>query len=235
MASDEAREMLAAEYEAVASESAPEFEWCTAKAGYLRSGRPLYGVDLYALRAIEKALSRTSTNEDAVEAVARAICVADGHDPDEHIFGNQAAGFEDYGPRWQADQRAEGQLGSVADYVALARAAIAAMPAPAIERVLRPADGTTLPHSEGWRIVRSVNPDGPNSQLLWERVPPPALPSGGGDIRARTIEECARVADQVAVIARASPYWREGEDFGPTQIAERIRSLSALPEPEGEG
>jgi len=65
----------------------------------------------------------------AVEAVARAICVANGYDPDDEVLGGQATGFENFGPRWQANKRSEGQLG-VTDYVELAEAATAAMPTP---------------------------------------------------------------------------------------------------------
>lgn len=61
-----------------------------------------------------------------LEKVAREMCVADGLDPDEHIVGGQATGFEDFGPLWQAEQRSEGQLG-ITDYVRQARAAIQAL------------------------------------------------------------------------------------------------------------
>lgn len=42
---------------------------------------------------------------------------------------------------------------------------------PTAECVVRPADGTSLPYGDGWRIVRSINPDGPNPMILWERIP----------------------------------------------------------------
>lgn len=61
-----------------------------------------------------------------LERVARAMCKEDGLDPDEHIVGGQAGGFEDFGPLWQAEQRSEGQLG-ITDYVRQARAAIQAL------------------------------------------------------------------------------------------------------------
>lgn len=62
--------------------------------------------------------------DELVEKVAWAICVADGLDPDEHVYGNQAAGFEDYGPRWHANARSEGQLSCTTDYAGMARAAL---------------------------------------------------------------------------------------------------------------
>jgi hypothetical protein len=58
----------------------------------------------------------------ALEKAARAICVAAGEDPDEHIDGGQATNFQDYGPRWQAVRASEGQLG-IRDYCAMAEAA----------------------------------------------------------------------------------------------------------------
>lgn len=61
-----------------------------------------------------------------LEKVARAMCAADGLDPDEHIVGGQATGFEDFGPLWQAEDRSEGQLG-ITDYVRQARVAIQAL------------------------------------------------------------------------------------------------------------
>ncbi len=66
-----------------------------------------------------------------VKRLARQMCEDDGLDPDEHIVGGQATAFEDYGPRWQADERSEGQLG-ITDYSALARAALATPDAPRI-------------------------------------------------------------------------------------------------------
>ncbi len=39
--------------------------------------------------------------DDDVEQLARKLCAIDGLDPDEHIIGGQAQGFEDYGPRWK--------------------------------------------------------------------------------------------------------------------------------------
>lgn len=60
------------------------------------------------------AIASKATDE---EALARVLCTADGYDPDEHVRGGQAQGFEDYGPRWKAD------FGST-NYLALARAII---------------------------------------------------------------------------------------------------------------
>lgn len=62
---------------------------------------------------------------ETVERCARAMCVHDGLDPDEHIIGGQATGFEDFGPLWQAEQQSEGQIG-ITDYVGLARVALRA-------------------------------------------------------------------------------------------------------------
>lgn len=62
-----------------------------------------------------------------VERCAQAMCVADGLDPDEHIIGGQATGFEDFGPLWQAEERSEGQLG-LTNYKRLATAALATEP-----------------------------------------------------------------------------------------------------------
>lgn len=61
--------------------------------------------------------------EVAVERAARAMCKADGLDPDEEIIGGQASGFQNYGPLWQAEEWSEGQLG-LANYKRLARAAL---------------------------------------------------------------------------------------------------------------
>jgi hypothetical protein len=56
-----------------------------------------------------------------IEVRARQLCADDGVDPDEHIVGGQAQAFEDYGPRWQAEERSEHTLG-ITDYAGLARA-----------------------------------------------------------------------------------------------------------------
>lgn len=78
---------------------------------------PLYATPLAA--ATQPAVPQ----EDAVERAARAMCEADGLDPDEEIVGGQATGFENYGPLWQAEDRSEGQLG-LTNYKRLARAAL---------------------------------------------------------------------------------------------------------------
>lgn len=86
---------------------------------------------------------------DTVERVARALCEADGWaDPDDHVIGGQAQGFEDYGPRWKAVSN--GCLGDP-DYVKLATAAISAYRAAQWQGIeTAPKDGTrVLIFSEG--------------------------------------------------------------------------------------
>lgn len=74
-----------------------------------------YGLGLLTAKPLEA---------ETIERVARAMCVHDGLDPDEHIIGGQASGNQDYSPLWQAEQRSESQLG-ITDYAGLARAALA--------------------------------------------------------------------------------------------------------------
>lgn len=62
---------------------------------------------------------------DAVKDVARAICKAEGYDPNEDVIGGQASAFENYGPRWEAVNRHRHAIGGT-DYVELAHAALAA-------------------------------------------------------------------------------------------------------------
>jgi hypothetical protein len=45
------------------------------------------------------------------EEIARVLCTEAGLDPDEEIVAGQAAGFENFGPRWQAEERSENTLG----------------------------------------------------------------------------------------------------------------------------
>jgi len=66
--------------------------------------------------------------DELVEIVARALCAADGFNPDEHVVGGAATEFEDFGPRWQAHERIAGQTLDP-NYVDLAKAAIAALSA----------------------------------------------------------------------------------------------------------
>lgn len=70
--------------------------------------------------------SDKDASDGEVERVARALCVDEGLDPDDDIVAGQAAAFENYGPRWQANHRSEGMLGGRC-YVSEARAAIAAL------------------------------------------------------------------------------------------------------------
>lgn len=66
----------------------------------------------------------------SVEAVARALCVEDGYDPDEPVIGGQSTAFQDFGQRWQANERSENTLGG-RNYVREARAVLASLtPAP---------------------------------------------------------------------------------------------------------
>lgn len=76
-----------------------------------------------AMRPVYLAAPAPSCAPGEVERAARAMCVADGLDPDEHIIGGQATGFEDFGPLWQAEERSEGQLG-LTNYKRLAAAAL---------------------------------------------------------------------------------------------------------------
>ena len=55
------------------------------------------------------------------EGLARVLCAEDGHDPDEPVVGGQSTGFQDFGPRWQAEERSENTLGG-RNYVRDARA-----------------------------------------------------------------------------------------------------------------
>lgn len=45
-----------------------------------------------------------------VRDMAVKLCAAAGDDPFEHIKGGAAVEWEDYGERWQAYRRAEGQI-----------------------------------------------------------------------------------------------------------------------------
>lgn len=74
-----------------------------------------------AARSVE-ALKRPEPSEaERVEKVARALCEADGEDPDHEVRGGQSQDFENYGPRWKADV-----LG-LTNYEKMARAALKAM------------------------------------------------------------------------------------------------------------
>jgi len=96
------------------------------------SGNPTHWQPLPAPPGTTRAPAdlRSALEAETIERAARAMCVHDGLDPDEHIIGGQATGFEDYGPLWQAEQRSEGQLG-ITDYAGLARAALAPTKEPA--------------------------------------------------------------------------------------------------------
>ena len=75
-------------------------------------------------RALSQPSPASSTAGEDVERLARLLCEQDGSDPDDEVIAGQAAGFENYGPRWQAMQRSEGQCGG-RDYVEDAKAIIA--------------------------------------------------------------------------------------------------------------
>lgn len=70
--------------------------------------------------------SKTAIDPVTVERAARALCEADGLDPDDDVIGGQAAAFENFGPRWQAEERSENTLGG-RNYVKDAEAAIRAL------------------------------------------------------------------------------------------------------------
>ncbi len=63
--------------------------------------------------------------DDLVAKVARALCIADCRDPDEEVVASQCAGFQNFGPLWQANERSENTLGG-RNYVSDARAALEA-------------------------------------------------------------------------------------------------------------
>lgn len=98
--------------------------------GHLPTQTALKAMLRYAAEREAAAYARAAEvarGRNVIEAMARAICEADGYDPDDDVIAGQAAAFENYGPRWQAMQRSEGQLGTT-DYVAFANAALAALP-----------------------------------------------------------------------------------------------------------
>jgi len=67
---------------------------------------------------------QAATDMALIERAARTLCEFDGCDPDDDVIAGQAAAFENYGPRWQAMQRSEGQCGG-RDYVEEAHAILA--------------------------------------------------------------------------------------------------------------
>ncbi len=65
-----------------------------------------------------------SKEHDAlVEKVARELCLSEGLDPDQEVIAGQAAGYENFGPRFQSAERSQNICGE-RNYMADARVAI---------------------------------------------------------------------------------------------------------------
>lgn len=62
-------------------------------------------------------------HEALVEKVARELCLSDGLDPDQEVIAGQAAGYENFGPRFQSAERSQNICGE-RNYMADARVAI---------------------------------------------------------------------------------------------------------------
>ena len=62
-------------------------------------------------------------SKELIEKVARELCLSDGVDPDEDVIAGQAAGYENFGPRFQSAERSQNMCGN-RNYMADASVAI---------------------------------------------------------------------------------------------------------------
>ena len=63
------------------------------------------------------------TRNELIEKVARELCLSDGMDPDQDVIAGQAAGYENFGPRFQSAERSQNMCGN-RNYMADASVAI---------------------------------------------------------------------------------------------------------------